>query len=224
MQHCHQAECDERVASPAEIVRKFGWAQPADDKTPWTLATGSSLFRPGDARRVYRIERGAVCHYMRWGDGRHEVLEFAFPGDIVGLGHLATHVSTAQAMVATTVRIVDEAELARELESNSSLSFKLAAAGEREFDFLRSKALSVSLRGPIQRLANYLLAISSMAEERSIVTSEVSSGVVAERLNMSIDMLSLALLSLQKSGLVEPVAGRLKILDVRALETVADTA
>ena len=51
-----------------------------------TVATGEILFQPGNTRTLYRIERGTVCHYMLWADGRHDVIEFAFPGDIVGLG------------------------------------------------------------------------------------------------------------------------------------------
>src|SRR5688572_9378522 len=99
-----------------------------------SVKTGEILFQANDARALYRVERGAICHYVLWADGRHEVVEFAFPGDIVGLGHLAHHVSTAQAMVDTVVSLVTEEQFDEALEEDDRLSFRLAAAVEREFD------------------------------------------------------------------------------------------
>lgn len=46
------------------------------------LAAGDVLFQVGDTHaRLYRVERGAVCHYISSDDGRHEIIEFAFPAD-----------------------------------------------------------------------------------------------------------------------------------------------
>jgi len=44
------------------------------------------LFEAGDDKTdLFRIERGMVCVFtVRW-DGRRDIIEFAFPGDIVGL-------------------------------------------------------------------------------------------------------------------------------------------
>ena len=80
------------------------------------LVTGAVLFEPGQQRRLYRVESGAICHYMRPADHEHEIIEFAFPGDIIGLGHSTTHVSTAKAMVETNVSIITDADLDRALQ------------------------------------------------------------------------------------------------------------
>src|SRR5690606_23499323 len=125
-----------------------------------TVGTGEILFQAGDARQLYRIERGAVCHYMLWADGRHDVIEFAFPGDIVGLGHLRHHVSTAQAMVDTVVSLVSTDAFAAALENDDRLSFRLASAVEREFDYLRDKTVSAAHGPATVRVANFLLALS----------------------------------------------------------------
>lgn len=191
------------------------------------VPTSSTLFKPGDARQLYRVEQGAICHYIRWADGSHDVIEFAFPGDIIGLGKLGKHVSTAQAMVETVVSELDDADVTEALETDHKLYLRLAAAGEREFEFLRDQALNAGRRSPLQRLAGYLAAASYMSgregHEPAFVSNEISSGFVAERLGMDIDALAATLVKLEKQGLIEPTGdGGLRLTDVAALEALAD--
>ena len=54
-----------------------------------------------------------------------------------------------------------------------------------------------------------------------IVADDVSSGYVAAQLQMTIDTLAKALLSLRRSGLVDVSDNGLRILDIAALETLA---
>lgn len=193
-----------------------------------TVDTGEILFQAGDERTLYRIERGAICHYMRWTDGRHEVIEFAFPGDIIGLGHLGHHVSTAQAMVDTVVSLVSEEAFSSALESDDRLSFRLSAAVEREFDHLRDNAVSAHPVPAAARVANFLLALSSMntpeGRDPDLISDEITAGFVADQLDMSIDKLGAALLSLKKEGAVRETAAGLRIVDPHTLQRLADAA
>jgi CRP/FNR family transcriptional regulator len=193
-----------------------------------TVKTGDILFQAGDERALYRVERGAVCHYVLWAGGRHEVVEFAFPGDILGLGYLAEHVSTAQAMVDTVVSLVTEEEFAETLESDDRLSFRLAAAAEREFDYMRDRTIAASTTRPAVRLANFLLAISSLnkaeGRDREVISDDITAGFVAEKLDMSIESLGEALLRLKKEGAVRETSSGLRIVDAATLQRVADAA
>jgi CRP/FNR family transcriptional regulator len=193
-----------------------------------TVATGEILFQPGNTRTLYRIERGTVCHYMLWADGRHDVIEFAFPGDIVGLGHLAHHVSTAQAMVDTVVSLVPEEAFSAALESDDRLSFRLASAVEREFDYLRDRALAAEPAPAAARVANFLLALSSMngpeGRDPDLISDDITAGFVARQLDMSIDKLSAALLCLKREGAVRDTPGGLRIVDPLTLQRLADAA
>jgi CRP/FNR family transcriptional regulator, anaerobic regulatory protein len=195
---------------------------------PQHLATGAILFEPGEQRRLYRVESGAICHYMRPADGEHEIIEFAFAGDIVGLGHSPTHVSTAKAMVESNVSVITDADLDRALQNDSKLFFKLADAGEREFDYFRNRSLEGDLLPPLERVANYLLAISSIesseGREATIIADDFSSDFVADQLQISVDTLTTVLLSLQRSGFVDVSDIGLRILDVPGLEKLAATA
>lgn len=203
-------------------------ALPASGQVLQTVDTGEILFQAGDDRTLYRVERGAICHYMLWSDGRHDVIEFAFPGDIVGLGHLDHHVTTAQAMVDTVVSLVSEETFSQALESDDRLSFRLASAVEREFDYLRDKALAVHHVPAAARVANFLLALSAMngpeGREPDLISDDITAGFVAESLDMSIDKLSAALLELKREGAVKETPAGLRILDPHTLQRVADAA
>jgi CRP/FNR family transcriptional regulator len=193
-----------------------------------SVSIGSRLFQPGDRRHAYRIERGTVVHFNRRPDGSLEVIEFAFPGDVIGLGYLPEHSSSAVAMVDTVVSTMSTETLDQRLAVDDRLSFRLASAGERDFDYLRAKTLAAPILEPVQQLANYLLAITSIdhreGREATLITDEVSSGYVADQLSMSIDTLSMALLSLRRSGIVEVSGKRLSIVDVDKLEAIAEAA
>lgn len=125
------------------------------------LAHGAELFTAGDARRgAYRVLSGALCHYLVWPDGRHDVIEFAFPGDIIGFGFHARHVSTCHAVADTRVQLLTDADLDAAIASNAELATRVASAADREFEVLRCLALGRGQRTPLQRVASYLLAVA----------------------------------------------------------------
>jgi CRP-like cAMP-binding protein len=63
------------------------------------------LFAEGDpSSHVYRIETGAIALNKVLADGRRQVIGFAYPGDLIGLGVEGEHVMNAQAVKPTRVR------------------------------------------------------------------------------------------------------------------------
>ncbi len=191
------------------------------------LPRGETLFEAGEERiQLYRVERGALCHYQRQDDGHHEIIEFAFPGDIIGFGHLAEHASTAQAVAKTIVSPVSEEEFEQLLEADGQLSARYAAAADREFEFLRVRALTSSRGKPAKRVASFLAALARMSagegRDPALITDEFSSGTVAEHLDVSLDTLADALRDLHERGIVSPTRGGLRIADLAALEEYAD--
>lgn len=216
------------IELPCEGIGKLNPASLASGSVLQNVETSEILFQAGEERALYRVERGAICHYMLWADGRHDVIEFAFPGDIIGLDHLRHHVSTAQAMVDTVVSLVSEEEFASALETDDRLSFRLAAAVEREFDHLRDRALSAEEQPAAARVANFLLAISSLngpeGRDRTLISDDITAGFVAEKLDLSIEKLGAALLSLKKQGAVKETPAGLRILNTETLQKLADAA
>jgi CRP/FNR family transcriptional regulator len=224
-----RSEPGDGTSEPApEIIREVVERPAPIVATLQHIETGSMLFQAGEPRALYRVERGAICHYVLWADGRHEVVEFAFPGDIVGLGQMSVHVSTGQAMVDTVVSLVSEEAFEEAFAHDDRLSFRLASAVEREFDYMREQALKTASRGPTARVANFLLAMSSLnapeGRDPALITDDITAGFVADQLDMSIDKLGTALVSLKKKGAVKETPAGLRIVDLPALQRLADAA
>src|SRR3989337_897378 len=152
--------CPERVNPRSHAAR--GEARSAPTVGPKrVLAVNEFLFRDGQHRGdVFRVERGALCHYIVWEDGHHEIIEFAFPGDLIGFGHRDAHISTVQAMVETEVSVVSPEEFREGLEADAQLAARVAAADDREFAYGRALAVNASADKPVERVASLIAALS----------------------------------------------------------------
>lgn len=187
---------------------------------------GATLFRPGEERTLYCVETGALSHFIVWPNGRHEVVEFAFPGDIIGLGYLDAHVSSAHAMVDSVVTIITQGDLDRALLTDDVLGLRLTSAIEREFDYLREKAIQRANGLPAARFASYLVAIARLEGRDGggprLILDRDASPHAADLLGMDLDTMSAALAQLHTRGLVAVTGGGLIITDIAALERFAD--
>ncbi len=201
-------------------------AAPAPERNRLMIAHGDSLFTPGTPRAAaYVVESGALCHYIVWPDGSHDVIECAFPGDIVGLGSLGDHISTAQAMVDTAVVPLTRSELADALQSNAALAARMASATDREFDFLRRRALQPGLRPALSRIAAYLLAVAGSAcrsGETHLASAAEGEKALAQMLDIPAADVHTAIATLRDRGLIVERESALVIADADGLEKLAD--
>ena len=193
-----------------------------------TLAAGETLFREGDTRSyVYRVERGALCLFKSRDDGTQDIFEFAFPGDLVGLGYLDSHVSGAQAAMETSLICLSRTALDPSTERNARSRARLTAAIEREVMFLKESLLRSGHPGPFERVAALFVTLSHYNEyegrEPTLITDSLKCGVVAGYLNMSVNQLAAQLAEMEARGLIELCEKGLRLLDLDALEKIADT-
>jgi CRP/FNR family transcriptional regulator len=218
--------CDEVVCPPVGGPRDSACTR---EEILRHLERGDVLFQKGDTRAaLYQVQSGSLCHYIVWEDGPPEVIEFAFPGDIVGLGAMEHHVSTAQAMTRTTLRLVSPPEFERRLDADGQLAARLAAAIDREFDVLKARAIRCVPAAAEKRLAALLVAISginaSEGRDPARVGDEVSSAFVADQLGLSLEDVTDALVSLRKRGFITAGADDLRLVDIAGLERLSAAA
>jgi CRP/FNR family transcriptional regulator len=219
-----------------ENKRLFADARPADHRADAVanrsegdgimIPHGESLFAPGLPRSAaYRVESGALCHYVVWPDGTHDVIEFAFPGEIIGLGSLAEHVSTAKAMVDTRVVPVEDDDLDQALSNDAALASRMSAANDREFDFLRRRALQPGLRPVLNRVAAYLIAVAGNAcrsGETHVTAGTEGEAALSSMLDIPAVDISASLATLRANGLIAEHCGTYVIRDFAGLEALAD--
>lgn len=183
------------------------------------LSAGEVLFREGDPRsHIYRVERGAICLSRQRPDGTREVLEFAFPGDLVGLGYQDHHVASAQATMHTALLCLPRSAV-EQLDDASESGVHLTPA-------IEGQSRNVAAR-PLVRIAALLVTLARCnayeGRDPTIIADSLSCGVVAGYLNMSVDALAQVLGELKKLGLVAASDRGLQLTNLHELERLADT-
>jgi CRP/FNR family transcriptional regulator, anaerobic regulatory protein len=192
------------------------------------FAATEPLFSLGDPKtELYLIESGVVTVYEPRLQGRQAILEFAFPGDVVGLGFLQTHTCTARASVETVAHCVPFSAQDRLVGDDPGLQAGLANAIEREFEFLRRSSINFSRQSPLERMAAFLLTLSRQNEEEgrdpTLLTQPLQCGVVADFLALSLDRLGLLLVRLEQRAIIAPCPPHgIKLTDLNALKALVD--
>ena len=191
------------------------------------LRRNEILFEAGDLRTdLYRVETGALCIYATGRDLKFEVIEFALAGDVVGMGFLERHTTSARATVETTVRSFPLADMERLKARDERNRARFDAAVEREFTYRRDALAKEGRERPAMRVAAFLLALSSRNRQEgrdpALVDDALDSAVIAQYLGLSVDLLALALVKLELQGIIvrDPRAG-LRLTDFAALDSLA---
>ncbi len=191
------------------------------------LRPNEILFREGEEKTcLYRVDSGTVALYEpRW-DERGAVIDFAFEGDFIGLGFLATHTCSARALGETQLTCLPLEAQSRAIENNPKAQLKLDEAIEREFEYRRACLVESSEQSPLKRLAAFLVSLSRInaheGRDPQLVGDQCPCGFIADLLGMSVETLGILLLEFEQLGLIEacpPAALRLK--DIAALEEIA---
>src|SRR5262245_47279614 len=119
------------------------------------------LFTEGDEiTNVYRVETGALALFRVLADGRRQVMGFAYPGDIVGLGVDDEYMMNAQAVKPTRARCLSMTSLRQSAASDPELGLKLYDAMARELAATRDLMLTTGQRSAMERVVGFLLAFS----------------------------------------------------------------
>jgi CRP/FNR family transcriptional regulator len=191
------------------------------------LEHGEILIKKHDRKaHLYRVESGVLCVYdPRW-NGHQAVIEFAFPGDFVGLGFLDHHTLSARAVVETKVACFPLGAMDRLVRGNARAEAKLAEAIEREFEERKASLIEAGRQRPIERVAAFLVAVSRNntreGRDATVIAEAWPCKTVATFLDMSVDLLAVSLADLKSRGLIEAaVPDGIRVSDLDALEELA---
>jgi CRP/FNR family transcriptional regulator len=186
------------------------------------------LFVEGDPiSHVYRIETGAIALFKVLSDGRRQVMGFAYPGDLVGLGVEGQHVMNAQAVKPTRLRCMPLATLQKSAAEDPSLGFKLYEALSRELAATRDLMLTTGQRSALERLASFLVALSRRnargGRDPFCFELPMTRTDIGDFLGLTIETVSRMFTKLRIMGLIElPQSNQVKLLKPEALKSLAD--
>jgi CRP-like cAMP-binding protein len=186
------------------------------------------VFAEGDAAtHLFRVETGAVALYKVLADGRRQIVGFAYPGDLIGLGAQDEHLVNAQAIKPTRLRCIPAATLRQSALRDAGLAMTLYDAMTRELAATRDLMLITGQRSAMERVAGFLLALSRRNERNRLDPANIELPMtradIGDFLGLTIETVSRTFTKLRMLGLIElPLSNRVKLVDIDELETLAD--
>jgi CRP/FNR family transcriptional regulator len=218
--HTLSANQNPKTTSAGQVEESTGWVR--------SLASKEVLFRVGDRRTcIYRVETGAICLYEpRWNDAG-SIIDFAFPGDYVGLGFLETQSCNASAICECQVTCIPWEQLTSVVSGNRSAQQRLHEATEREFELRRTSIVKRGQENPVERVAAFLVALSRNnaleGRDPGVISDSMGCGIAADYLGLSIEKLGALLVELRNGGLIDICPDKsLRILNIEALQELAN--
>ena len=186
------------------------------------------VFAEGDPRtHMFRVETGAVALHNILADGRRQIVGFAYPGDLIGLGAEGEHNMNAQAIKPTRLRCLSVATLHQSAAKDPMLGFKLYEALGRELAAIRDLMLTTGQRSATERVVGFLIAFSRQNGRNGHNPADfelpMTRADIGDFLGLTIETVSRTFTKLKTLGLIElPQSNRVKLIDIDELESLAD--
>jgi len=191
------------------------------------LESKEHVFCEGDPRiHVFRVEDGVVAVYKTLCDGRRRIIDFAHPGDLIGLGAMREHTLSAQATCPSKVRCLSASALEKLAETDAGLALKLYKSVCQELTATRSLLVTVGQRSAVERVAAFLLALNRRSghDPHDPVELAMRRSDIADLLGLTIETVSRTLTKLRGMGVIDVEQGgtTVKLIDVARLAELAN--
>lgn len=172
------------------------------------LEAKEHVFCEGDARvQVFQVEDGVIAIYKTLFDGRRRIIDFAYPGDFIGLGVLGEHIMSAQATCPSKVRCLSASMLERLAEGDASLALKLYKSVCQDLAAARSLLVTVGQRSAVERVAAFLLALYRRTADGEVVQLAMRRSDIADLLGLTIETVSRTLTKLREMDVIDVEQG-----------------
>ena len=192
------------------------------------LRAGEPLFCEGDdADFVYEVLDGAVCSYSLLPDGRRQVIEFSFPGDIVGLGHQDIHHTTCDALGSVRVRSIPRSTLLNVAKQQPELGSKLLRCATDQLAGMQYHFVALGRKSAVEKVASFLLIIAKRfgGEDADKVTFTLPMirADIADYLGLTLETVSRSLTKLKNAGIIDlPQSAIVQVHDMLELEELTE--
>lgn len=213
-----------RPFSPEELgfVSSFKSGELAVDPRATILQEGTS------STHLFTVLQGWAFRYKTLPDGRRQLLNFALPGDFLGLQATLFHEMShsVEALSQMLLCVFPRERLWELFEDYPSLAFDVTWLASREEQILDQNLLSVGRRTALERTAYLLLHLHSRASAvglapRGRFAPPITQQHLADALGLSIVHTNKTLKRLSDRRIISWKNRLLEILDVDALREIA---
>jgi CRP/FNR family transcriptional regulator len=190
---------------------------------------GDVLFRNGNSfAKLYVVKSGSVKSFTEQAETGEQILGFHLPGEVVGLDGVASnlHQSSAVALETTACCEMPFGQLEKLTAQIPSLQHHLYRLFSREIGQENQMLTLLGRFNAEQRLAAFLLSISSRLNQRGLSATEfqlsMSRSEIGNYLGLAVETISRLFRKFQEQGLVEADRKRVKITNYQQLTSMVD--
>jgi CRP/FNR family transcriptional regulator, nitrogen fixation regulation protein len=168
------------------------------------------------AEYFYQVVAGAVRTYKLLEDGRRQIGAFSLPGDVFGLEAGEAHGFTAEAVMASTVRVAKRGGIIGLAARDSAIAAELWAATARSLRSAQEHMLLLGRRNAEERVATFLLDMARRESSDLTIDLPMSRQDIADFLGLTIETVSRTLTQLQHKAAIELPSARKVLVRCRA--------
>jgi CRP/FNR family nitrogen fixation transcriptional regulator len=169
---------------------------------------------------LYRVTSGVVrtTHFAT--DGRRQVGDFYYAGDLFGLEPGPDHQFAAEALTDCEVQVLRQASV-RKFAGDAALDRAVLNATRRQLQRMQAHVLLLGRKGAREKVAAFLMAIAR-SQPNVAADLPMTRQDIADYLGLTIETVSRMLTRLQSEAIVEfPSQRRFRIKRLEALEELA---
>lgn len=194
-----------------------------------TVEAGATIVLEKNATPyLYTVLDGWAFRHKSLDDGRRQILNFVFPGDLVGLqlAVLDEMQHTVTALTDTTLCVFQRDEIWTVFKDHPALAFSLTWLAAREEQILDGQILSLGQRTALERLAYLILNLHDRADAVGYAKNQsfetpFTQAHLSDALGFSSAHMMRTLKQLIDRKLIDWTDGRIRILKREELEKVA---
>jgi CRP/FNR family nitrogen fixation transcriptional regulator len=186
-----------------------------------TFAKGEEIFgQDEDADMIHSWVSGVVRTTRLLSDGRRQVGDFYYPGDIIGLEVGESYRFSAEALSDCVIRVVKRSALGA-LSGQDNLDRALWEATRRELERTQEHLLMLGRKSACEKVASFLMDIAQRGGSED-VSLPMGRQDMADYLGLTIETVSRMVTQLQGSRIVEFATSRqFRVTRWPALERLA---
>jgi CRP-like cAMP-binding protein len=194
-----------------------------------TVEAGATIVQEENkSPHLYTILEGWAFRHKTLGDGRRQVLNFALPGDLVGLqlAVMKDMQHSVTALTDTTLCVFQRNKVWSIFKDHPNLAFSMTWIAAREEQILDGHIISLGQRTALERLAYLILHLYDRAQDVGYASNQTldapfSQSHFSDALGITPVHTSRTLRKLVERGLISWEKDHIRVLDRDALAKLA---
>src|SRR6266567_1974986 len=186
-----------------------------------------TIFNEGDpAEHAYKVLSGAVRLCKHLADGRRQIVQFLFPGDLFSFMELAGHSLTAEAVNDVVLTSYPQRQIVHLGVQDPNLRERFVALLSQRLHRMHDHLMLLGRQTALERVSSFLLSLQERlgADEGDAMEIPMSRQDMADYLGLTIETVCRVLAKLRRSRVIGiPKIHQLIIGDIDALHALAES-